>query len=183
MNMHTTHSVVAATRLVLGTVSAAAVFAAAASAAQSIPVEAVLQPTDAAEDNFFGSDIALVDGVLYVGAPGRVNGGTSGTGAVYAFDAVTLAELNTYIASNTAPTPEPSFFGTSIAVEGTNLLVGSSEPDPSDPDKAGAAYLIDLAAGAQVHRFTQTMGDFGTRTRDFGDEVALKSAQVGGAVE
>ncbi|MEO0629828.1 MAG: hypothetical protein AAFY46_03755, partial [Planctomycetota bacterium] len=133
----------------------------------------MLQPTDAAEDNFFGSDIALVDGVLYVGAPGRVNGGTSGTGAVYAFDAVTLAELNTYIASNTAPTPEPSFFGTSIAVEGTNLLVGSSEPDPSDPDKAGAAYLIDLAAGAQVHRFTQTMGDFGTRTRDFGDEVAL----------
>ncbi|MEO1534769.1 MAG: GC-type dockerin domain-anchored protein [Planctomycetota bacterium] len=160
---------------ILRTLAPFAVSACTASAALAQPLEPIqiLQPADAAATNLFGfSAMELVDGKLYVSAPNRLNGGTSGTGAVYVYDADTLTLLSTITASNAPPVPEPFRFGRALAIEGDRLLVSSREADPTNPDREGAAYLMQVSTGAQLDRYTPpTFRDL--PSPDFGESVAL----------
>jgi outer membrane protein assembly factor BamB len=105
-----------------------------------------LQAPKPAENGQFGIAVAAMGSTLIVGAPGA-NPGQPNAGAVYLFDATTGQWLRTL----KAPTPvQDELFGSSVAVAGTNILVGAPGKDPAP---AGAAYLFDGQTGALLQRF------------------------------
>lgn len=109
----------------------------------------------------FGASVALGAGVLAVGAPGVDQ---FDSGAVVLYDPLTLQELRRL------KPPPPVFldgFGTSLALEGSTLLVGSPGSFASG-SPAGAAFLYDAGTGLELG--TLVAGSAGD---ELGTSVAL----------
>jgi hypothetical protein len=88
--------------------------------------------------DFFGSSVSISGNNVLIGAAG-VNSGVDNSGAAYLFDAATGNLLDAF----TNPTPaESDGFGKSVAISGTNVLVGA-EGDDNWSANAGSAYLFD----------------------------------------
>src|SRR5205814_618189 len=113
------------------------------------------KPHPAANDQF-GIWVVAMGNTLIIGAPGDSTA-KSNAGAVYLFDATTYDPLPISPLRN--PTPvEGELFGSSLAVAGTNVLVGA----PGGSDQPGAAYLFDGATGKLLQPFqspTPAAGD------------------------
>ena len=98
-------------------------------------------PTPAASDSF-GSSVAVSGSTVVVGASGDDTGATD-AGAAYVFDASTGNLLRTL----NNPTPAASdFFGSSVAVSGSTVVVGAASDD-TGATNAGAAYVFDATTG------------------------------------
>lgn len=119
-----------------------------------------LVPSDASGGDVFGLSVAMNGNVLAVGAPGKDTTQTN-TGAVYLFEPGTGDELSVIISPNGGGNDQ---FGSSVAINGNLLLVGSAF---QGSDFAGAAYLIDLTTETVVHEFS-VPGSF-----QFGNSVGL----------
>ncbi len=120
-----------------------------------------LVANDAAEDDIFGTGIALFennDGSrrLVVGAESADIGANNNAGAAYVFDApvaggfVQTAKL---IASDGAPN---DIFGTDVAVWNNTILVGASGSDDAVAG-SGAAYIFQLEAGFWIEEDKLTL--------------------------
>lgn len=101
---------------------------------------AKLTASDAAEHDDFGSAIALANGTLLVGIPGR----TEGTGAVAVFErdgSGRWSEKTRLIASNLT---KDDRFGISLSFAGDRLLVGAPGPATNNPAqrRPGQAFLF-----------------------------------------
>ena len=105
-----------------------------------------LLPADLVTKDYFGSSIALKDGVLIVGAHGDDNGKGENAGVIFVFHQNKGGD-NVWGLSGRY-TPDDSFdnqkFGTYVAVEGSIALVGVPDDTPSG-ELSGSAYLIDVA--------------------------------------
>jgi len=108
---------------------------------------AKLHPVDKMPHGYFGSAVALDGGVAVVGSYNDSAGGYH-NGAVYFFDAAD-GELMHDIASPT--TESYQYFGWSVAVDGATALVGAPR-DGRNGNDAGVVYVVDVDAGAFVHR-------------------------------
>jgi hypothetical protein len=107
---------------------------------------ATLQNPTPAADDFFGYSVAISGSTVIVGAIGDDTGATN-IGSAYVFDAATGALLHTLA----NPTPAANdFFGWSVAVSGTMVVVGARGDDSVVTD-VGAAYVFDAATGALLH--------------------------------
>jgi len=94
----------------------------------------------------FGIAVAAMGNTAIIGAPGD-NTGQPHAGAVYLFD--TTSGQAQRVLQN--PTPvQGELFGSSVAVAGTNILVGAPGEAAT---QAGAAYLFDAQTGALPQRF------------------------------
>jgi FG-GAP repeat protein len=88
----------------------------------------------------FGTSIAIDRGVVVVGAPSYSNNGVS-PGSIYFFDATTGTEIGMLLAGDGAPN---DFFGSSVAVEGDFVVMGS-RLDDDNGDDSGSAYIFDIS--------------------------------------
>lgn len=111
----------------------------------------------------FGSALAVSADHALVGAPSAVIDGVNDAGAVYVFDLST----GLYVTTLSADVPQnDGYFGTSIAVSGETLLVGSSGVNGT----TGAAFVFDLTTGQQTAVLSASDG---AALDGFGTEVAL----------
>ena len=122
----------------------------------------------------YGSDVALVDGVVFVTQPAN----TVGPGRVYAYQRAADGGW-TELARLTAQDAQPGDgFGYSIAAEGSLLIVGQ----PATADGRGGAYIFERR-GATWQQTTQIVPTAAAPGDSIGMAVALDGdvALIGGA--
>jgi hypothetical protein len=105
-----------------------------------------LLPADLATKDYFGGNLSLKDGVLVVGAHGDDNAKGENAGVVFIFHQNKGGD-NVWGLSGRY-TPDDGFenqkFGSYVANEGSNALIGVPDDTPSG-ELSGSAYLIDVA--------------------------------------
>lgn len=128
---------------------------------------------DASENDLFGSALALEGTTLAVGAP-REGSGIFPQGAVYVYEgsgASWAFDQKLTITDGIAG----DFFGASLALDGTRLLIGSPFQSTSFDDTfVGAAYVFTLSAGDWGQTGKLTAQD-GVREDYFGWSVDLEA--------
>ena len=92
-------------------------------------------------------------------------------GHFYHFDATTGALLDTF----EPPVNEDTSYGQPITVAGGSILVGASQSSTAGPTFSGAAYLVDIETGEQLHRFRPPSP---TTSGLFGDTIAMANDNV-----
>ncbi|SNR72142.1 hypothetical protein [Puniceibacterium sediminis] len=124
-----------------------------------------LTASDGATNDYFGLSVAISGTTAIVGAyADDDNGGNSGS--AYLFDTTTGAQL-TKLTANDGATND--YFGRSVAISGTTVLVGADADDDNGAD-SGSAYLFDTTTGTQLAKLTANDG----ATNDyFGTSVAI----------
>ncbi|GEM_PF-4801772 len=130
----------------------------------------------------FGYSVALLGNNVVIGAP-RDDAGAADAGSVYLFNATTGELLRTI------PNPQPGntdFFGSSLAVIGNNLIVGTPSDGDAQVADAGSAYVFDISTG-QLLRTLQNQpriggAALGTAMAAFGNNILLGAPGGTGAV-
>ncbi len=123
------------------------------------------------ENLVMGQALAVAADALLLGAPAATVTGVAHAGSVFAFDP------NTAKLTRTLHEPEPSSgstFGAAIDTDGKLAVIGA----PNALDRAGAAYVYDLATGAVVHELHEAVhledgGMFGYSVALLEDAVAV----------
>lgn len=126
-----------------------------------------------AQDDFFGTSVAISGDFVAVGSP-RNDTGATNAGVVYVFLASTGALYRTI------PNPTPfigDVFGTSVALSGNRLAVGAS---------SGEAYVFDIPTGSLLRTISGSKSDlFGAVVGIEGDYVVVGApfADMGAAAD
>jgi len=128
-----------------------------------------LLPSDGATNDWFGSSIAIGNGMLAVGAPGDDDNGAQ-SGSVYLFDA-TGAQLAKLWPSDAAAGDR---FGSSIAIDNGMVAVGANK-DFDNGTNPGSVYLFDAITGAQLAQLLPNDGAVGDL---FGGSIAIHNDVV-----
>jgi len=136
----------------------------------------ILTPSDSADGDQFGFALALSGTTALIGAPAADIVANIHQGAAYAFD----GSGGTYVQTDKLIAADGTFydqFGQSVAMQGTNALIGewSHDDDPTQlppPPKAGLAYLFSFSRGVWnlSNEFTASDASDGD---SFGWDVAI----------
>lgn len=121
-----------------------------------------LTASDGADNDSFGTDVALVGNLAVVGAPGQ-NGLR---GAVYVFDLSTGAQVFKFAPTDLAALDR---FGISVGASGSSLIVGAISQSGGGNFR-GAAYVFDLVTGTQKYKLTASDAADGDQ---LGTDVAI----------
>jgi hypothetical protein len=132
-----------------------------------------LNASDAGADDNFGASLALSGDTLVVGAPIK----SSNTGAVYVFTRSGTDWSQQTKITNTDPAPDGDLFGSSLALEGTTLVIGSPFQGEGIFPK-GAAYVYEGSGANWTRKQKLTLTD-GLQSGDFfGASVALDGTRI-----
>lgn len=107
----------------------------------------VLLADDAANDDEFGRSVAVDGSVAVVGAYQKDKTGTD-QGSAYLFDLTTGNKTFTLVPS---VEEDYSYFGSSVDIEGSYVIVGAPEEDAGG-SLQGAAYVFNVSDGMEVYR-------------------------------
>ncbi len=130
-----------------------------------------LLASDGELGDFFGSSIAIGNGIVAVGAKRDDNENGLLAGSAYLFDASEGKQLRRILASDG---DIGDFFGNSIDMDNGVVAVGS--PYDVDPSRQsiGSAYLFDTITGGQLHKLIP--GDGAAQL--FGSSIAIANGIV-----
>ncbi|QJE97055.1 choice-of-anchor D domain-containing protein [Luteolibacter luteus] len=103
---------------------------------------AILRDPSPAEGDGFGYTVGISGNYVAVGSPMNESGAND-SGSVYIFDLSQSQTVPVLTLDNPAPEPE-DYFGISLAMSGTRLVVGASEVDLGAGD-TGSAYVYELS--------------------------------------
>ena len=113
------------------------------SSTQTVPV-ATLNNPEPDSDDWFGASVAISGTRVVVGAS-IDDAGAWGAGSAYVYD-LGSATPTVHVATINNPSPGAGdFFGWSVAISGTRLVVGADEDD-AGAYGAGSAYVYDLGS-------------------------------------
>ncbi len=108
----------------------------------TVPVATLNNPSPAVDD-LFGTSVAISGTRVVVGAVGD-DTGASNAGSAYVYD---LSNGTPTVPVVTLNNPSPAlndYFGNSVAISGTRVVVGAYQDGATDD---GSAYVYDLASG------------------------------------
>lgn len=125
-----------------------------------------LSPSDPGSGDAFGVSVGIDGSVAVVGAPKHNAGGMNDAGAAYVFNATTGGQTRKLTRSGPVTGDN---FGSAVAVSGNVAIVGAYW-DGDEAWRAGAAYLIDVTTGNQLHKLTAFDG---AASDEFGSAVAI----------
>ncbi|MEQ1933603.1 MAG: hypothetical protein ABL962_06960 [Fimbriimonadaceae bacterium] len=147
-----------------------------ASATPTVPVVTLNNPAPSVDDRF-GSAVAISGTRVVVGAYGN-NLGVSFAGSAYVYD---LSSGTPTVPLATLDNPSPAsgdFFGYSVAISGTWVVVGAYEDDPIGLAEAGSAYVYNFGSGTPSVP-TVTLNNPSQSAEDrFGYAVAISGTRV-----
>ena len=128
----------------------------------------ILHASDGAEDDWFGKSVGISESYAIVGAY-KADAATyiTNSGKAYIYDLATGTELHALVPSDTG---KDDWFGHGVAVSESYALVGAPTWDAPGASACGAAYVFDVATGAQLWTLTATDRVAGDRT---GNAVAI----------
>jgi hypothetical protein len=134
-------------------------------------LQAVLTAGDGVAWDRFAATLALENDLAVVGAPGRDEDDHYGQGVAYVFTRSDDAwSLRTKLTATGGAASDA--FGTSLAVDGTSLLVGAPGRRVDAKDGQGAAFAFTGSGASWVQRAELTAAD-GEAADFFGEDVAL----------
>ncbi len=119
------------------------------------------------EDDTFGERLAISGSTVVVGAKFADHSGVSEAGAAYIFDLTTGEQVSELTASDAA---RRDWFGSAVAVDGTNALIGARFNNHSGLIAAGAVYVFDLTTGMEVDKLVASDAESGDA---FGSAIAV----------
>ena len=121
---------------------------------------------------FFGDSVAISGSMVAIGADGETVSGFTDAGHVYVYNPTTGTLLQTLA----GPKPDSeAYFGGSVAIGGTTVVVGDSYATASGHGDAGLAYVFDGLTGKLLH----TLSSPTVQTdAEFGSSVAIGGALV-----
>jgi WD40 repeat protein len=123
-----------------------------------------LTPSDAAEHDRFGFQVAISGNIAIVGAPASF-AADNRPGSAYLFDVRTGQQLFNLTSSET----KRDRFGSSVAISGNIAIVGAPDIALSG-SSSGAAYLFDVSTGQELFKLT---GSDAASADRFGQSVAI----------
>lgn len=120
--------------------------------------------------SFFGACVSIDGDVVGIGAPEAYGGVGKHAGVAYVFDASSGQQIH-YLWPSPSPNGGHVFakFGSSVAVDGQDVFIGSEQNNVLPVSSAGSVYHYDAQSGGQVMRMVA--GDPGSGD-DFGGAVA-----------
>ena len=132
--------------------------------------------SDPDDDDAFGVSVAIEDNTIAVGADSKDFTPLIDTGAVYIF----ILRDNAWDQKTKLLPTDPdlgNFFGTSVALSGSRLVVGATEANPIDIYGPGAAYVFNGSGNrwipeARLSAEEGRSGDF------FGTSVAISGSLI-----
>jgi FG-GAP repeat len=130
-----------------------------------------LLPDDGAEFDWFGTSIAIDNGIVVVGANEDDNENGDFAGAAYLFDASTGAQLFKLLPNDGSA---GDGFGYSVAIDNGVVAVGAWF-DTDNGGASGSAYLFNASTGAQITKIHASDGASGDR---FGSSIAIGDGVV-----
>ncbi len=145
------------------------------SATPRVPVITLHNPSPA-ENDFFGCSVAISGTRIVVGAC-RDDTGATDAGSAYVYD-LTSATPTVPVATLNKPSPEENdYFGNSVAISGTRVVVSAPNDDKGATD-AGSAYVYDLTSATPTVP-TVTLKKPSAKANDyFGFSVAISDTRV-----
>ena len=141
----------------------------------TVPVATLNNPDPAALDNF-GYSVAISGTRVVVGAYADDTGATD-AGSAYVYD---LSGGTPTVPVVTLNNPGPAvgdFFGTSVAISGTRVVVGAYADDTGATD-AGSAYVFDLSGGTPTVPVATLNNPGPAASESFGNSVAIDGTTV-----
>lgn len=108
-------------------------------------IETIVNPSPNMND-YFGYQVEVLGGQLFVSALWEEVGGISRAGAVYIFDVSTRDQAGMIV----SPNPRSESFGISLGGHGGNLIVGSIA---RHPDFGSTGYLYDVETGSHLRSY------------------------------
>ncbi len=124
----------------------------------------------------FGTSVAVSGTTVVVGAPFETAAGDLDAGHAYTFNARTGALISTL---NSPNAQTDGYFGSSVAVSGTTVVVGAYGENASGAAFAGHAYTFNAKTGTLISTLnspnTQTDGYFGNSVAISGKSVVVGS--------
>jgi len=121
-----------------------------------------LNATDETAGSNFGYSIAIEGTLAVIGSSSDDELG-DGAGAAYIFDLTTGQQVRKLLAADGIT---GDFFGSSIAISGDRVVIGSRSGQFS-----GSVYIFDVATGQQLFKIIAADGDISDR---FGESVAIE---------
>jgi hypothetical protein len=132
----------------------------------TIPIATLNNPSPAIGEQF-GNSVAISGTRVVVGARRA-----SSVGSVYLYDLASATPTTPFAALNNPNPDGDDFFGTSVAISGTRIVVGADHDDIGVPD-AGSAYVYDLTSATPTVPL-QTLTKSNPSSNDyFGGAVAI----------
>ncbi len=119
-----------------------------------------------------GSSVAVDGGFTVAGAPYDDLGG-AGAGVVKVFDSTSGALL--FVLANPSPA-EGDYFGISVAISGTWVVVGAHKDGTAATD--GSAYVYDLSSGTPTVPLATLNNPSPANFDSFGSSVAISGTRV-----
>ncbi len=126
---------------------------------------AKLLPDDGAAHSWFGTDVAIGDGVVLIGAFADSGNGT-GSGSAYLFDIGTGEQIGKLFAEDGEDNDE---FGGAVALNGQIAYIGTRRDDDLGTT-SGSVYVFDIGTGEQIGKL---LADDGDEFSGFGNDVAV----------
>lgn len=127
-------------------------------------------------DEAFGAALAISGTTAVVGAPGLSGVGGPYGGAAYAFTEAggSWSQTAGLLASDGAAGDE---FGSSVAIDGANIVVGAPDSSVNGNADQGAAYVFNEVNGTWMQTQKLTASDGATNDR-FGTSVAISGTTI-----
>ncbi|MCA9274143.1 MAG: hypothetical protein KDA31_13990 [Phycisphaerales bacterium] len=127
-------------------------------------------PADGFQNDGFGLSVALSEEFVVIAAVEHDAAGAD-AGAVYVYDIFTGQELHKLTASDASSGDR---FGSSIAVSGNLIVVGSIRDDDVG-SSSGSAYIFDATTGDQLYKLIASDGSAGAW---FGNAVGIDGGNI-----
>jgi len=130
--------------------------------------EIKITASDAAEGDYFGYSVAISDSHIVIGAYGNDDAGDN-SGSAYIYDLDGTNEIK-IVASDAA---EKDYFGNSVAVSNSKIVVGAYDNDDTYSN-SGSAYIYDLDGTNEI----KITASDAAESVQFGNSVAIADSKI-----
>jgi len=135
-----------------------------------------LTASDGGRSSFFGNRVSIDGSTIVVGSFAHSPGGVGNQGAAYVFELQGTAWVETQRLT-AGDGAEGDLFGSSVAISGSTIVVGSRLDDIDINHNQGSAYVFERRGGAWIEAQRLTAGD-GNAFAEFGHAVAINGATI-----
>lgn len=146
------------------------------SSTPGVPIRTLLNPSPQLQDQF-GNAVAISGNLVVVGCAKNDVGATD-AGSAYVYDLTSATPTMPVLTlDNPAPATD-DWFGYSVSISGSKVVVGAHQNDATGAIDAGSAYVYDLASATPSLPVLTINNPDPTADDEFGYSVAISGGKI-----